>query len=331
MVGKDGSNLPIYLGLRPMPDRRGRPSRMAGAVHDLSEQKRQQAAIQSAYEQVASAQAELQVFNTRLEDKVAEKTFSLLQAYVQLEQQNETLQQLDQLKSDFVSLVSHELRAPLTNISSGIELVLEDKSNLTPMTEQSLELVQAEIHRLNYFVENILDVSALDAGKTPFEAIPMPFEPVLATLQRQVSQFIGSERIHWFIPERLPFVMADERALTSIFYHLIDNALKYAPQGPIEIEINPGDTGRLEVAVCDSGPGIPVEALPLLFDKFYRSHSGDAQTVYGHGLGLYVVKKLLGAMGGGIQAENRPSGGACFTFWIATVQEKDEIEAIGCG
>jgi PAS domain S-box-containing protein len=331
LFSKDGTSLPIYLSLRPMLDRRGRPGRLAGTAHDLSEQKRQQSAIQEAYEQVASAQAELQVFNTSLEDKVAEKTFSLLQAYVHLEQQNQTLQQLDQLKSDFVSLVSHELRAPLTNISSGIELVLESKSNLTPSTQQSLELVQAEIHRLNYFVENILDVSALDAGKTPFEAIPMPFEPVLGTLQRQLSQFIGSERIRWIIPERIPFVMADGRALTSIFYHLIDNALKYAPQGPIEIEVDPSETGRLRIAIRDCGPGIPPEALPLLFEKFYRPHKGDAQTVYGHGLGLYVVKKLLHAMNGSIMAENRPAGGACFTFWIATVQEKDEIETVDRG
>jgi len=84
----------------------------------------------------------------------------------------------------------------------------------------------------------------------------------------------------------------------------------------------------LWIRVDDEGPGIPAEALPHLFDQFYRLNSGDSQLVYGHGLGLYIVRRLLDAMGGEIEVKNRPEGGASFTCWLPLVIESEEEHAL---
>lgn len=322
MLRADGSTLPVTLTLRPITRSGGERLALAGTAHDLTEQKKQQAALQQAYDQAAQAHRDLAELNEQLEEKVAEKTSSLSEAYTRLEAQHQTLQKLDELKSDFVSLVSHELRAPLTNISGGIELVLLRSQELAPASRQSLILVQGEIRRLGQFVETILDLSALDAGRMPLYLGPLAVSEVIRTLRGQLHTARGAERVIWDIPADLPAVLADPRAMTSILFHLIDNALKYAPEGAITIQAR-AQAGRVEIRVLDEGPGLASEALPLLFEKFYRSQ-GDSQLVYGHGLGLYIVRRFIEAMNGDIHAENRPEGGACFTFWLNVIEEKDE-------
>ena len=312
--------------MRPIHRTGGDGLALAGTAHDLTLQKNQQAALQAAYEQIAMSHHQLETLNEVLEQKVEDKTRSLSEAYRILEQQNRTLQKLDEIKSDFVSMVSHELRAPLTNISGGIELVLGQPQPLPGSAAQSLTLVQTEIHRLTHFVETILDLSTLDADRMPFYPGPLPLADLIHVLRRQFEPAPGSERIVWQVPEDLPFVLADEHALTSVFFHLIDNALKYAPQGKIIIQAAAVEPNQVMVQVIDQGPGIPDEVIPLLFEKFYRVHRGDAQTVYGHGLGLYIVRRLLQVMDSDIRVENRPEGGACFKFWLKVIEENDEHE-----
>lgn len=315
---KDGASVPVYLALRPihaLPELgEPHPVRMAlaGTAHELTRQKRQQAALQQAFEQVAAARSQLERLNADLEQKVAEETANLQAANLKLETQNEQLQRLDQMKSDFVSLVSHELRAPLTNINGGIELLLSRHSSSEPGLRRNLELVQAEIQRLTRFVETILDISALDAGRMPLYIGPITFEGLITTLQSQLIHRAGVERLHWQAPPDLPPLLGDKLALTSILFHLVDNAMKYAPQGEITVSAS-AENGQVCIRVSDQGPGIPPADLPLLFDRFYRSDNADSHTVYGHGLGLYIVSRMVTAMGGQIEAANDPAGGAVFT------------------
>ncbi len=323
----DGLSLPVFLALRPLRPTGDSRLAVAGTAHDLSEQKAQQAALQAAYEQIAADRAELARLNTNLEQNVAEKTASLREAYTQLEAQNLELQELDTLKSDFVSMVSHELRAPLTNINAGIEVSLAATQPIPARTHQNLELVQAEIRRLTRFVETILDLSALDAGRLPLYPSPTALQTAAAALRKQMLHLEGAERVHWEIPPDLPFLVADEQALTSVVFHLLDNALKYAPQGAITVTADTEDE-RVRVRVRDEGPGIHPEVLPRLFDRFTRLNSEDAQTVYGHGLGLYIARRMLLGMDGEIRAENHPEGGACFTFWLPMASEGGEEDEI---
>jgi len=323
------------LSLRPLLWGRRERLALAGTAHDLSEIKRQQAALQAAYEQVASAHAELGRMNLILEERVAEKTASLTEAYTRLERQNLALQNLDRLKSDFVSLVSHELRAPLTNINAGIELLLARPRSLPSSARRTLQLVQAEIRRLTHFIETILDLSALDAGRAPVYPAPLDVHAIASAIQRQMTHLPGAGRVRWNFPPALPDFLADERALTSVLFHLVDNALKYAPDGPVEVSAG-AQEGRGWLSVRDHGPGIAEADLPLLFTRFFRARPSDSQTVYGHGLGLYMVQRLLEAMNGTIRVENHPEGGACFTCWLPLAQEEEtgeehELENSGRG
>lgn len=323
----DGAALPVSLALRPLRPSADSRLVLAGTAHDLSVQKAQQAALQAAYEQIAADRAELASLNANLEQNVAEKTASLREAYSRLEAQNLALQELDRLKSDFVSMVSHELRAPLTNISAGIELSLAGPQPLPSRTHHNLELVQAEIRRLTRFVETILDLSALDAGRLPLYPSPIPLQTAVVTLRQQMTHLEGAGRVSWEIPAGFPFVVADEQALISVVFHLVDNALKYAPEGEITISAST-ENARARIRVRDHGPGINPEVLPWLFERFTRLDSADAQTVYGHGLGLYIARRLLQGMDGEIRAENHPDGGACFTFWLPLAAERGKEDEV---
>ena len=316
----DGSDFPVYLSLRPVAGDPGTRPMLAGTAHDLSVQKRQQEALVAAYESAAAARRGVEELNAQLEIKVAEKTRSLSDAYAQLARQNEELKELDRLKSEFVALVSHELRAPLTNIAGGMELVLALGSDLGPRTRERLGLVQTEVRRLGRFVETILDLSALEAGRLPLTIAPASVTQLARSLQAQLADTPSGPRLRLDLPAGLPPVLADERALASVLFHLVDNALKYAPEGAVLIRAE-AEAGQVRVSVSDQGPGIPREQRAAIFERFQRLNAGDAQAVYGHGLGLYMVQQLLRAQGSDIAVDDAPGGGARFTFALRLAED----------
>jgi signal transduction histidine kinase len=211
-----------------------------------------------------------------------------------------------------MALVSHELRAPLTNIKGGLEVLLKKSEDPAYSAEQSIDLIQQEVERLAGFVEKILDVSALESGKFPINLTPVPLDQIAT---QACSGFISSseDRLKVAMPLDLPDVLADERALKSVFVHLIDNALKYAPEGEVRIEASESN-GEVRVAIIDMGPGIPETERERAFEIFHRMDGSDAREVYGYGLGLHLSKRLIEEMGGEIRAEETEGGGASLIF-----------------
>ena len=308
---------PYLLSLNPIFSE-GRKILIAGAAHDLSGQKSQQEAIQKAYNELRTVYRQLEELNTQLEQKVEERTHTLSEAYRQLEEQNKALQALDQLKSDFVSLVSHELRTPLTSLNGGLELLLNQKGRL-PADRATLFLMQNEVQRLTHFIENILNLSAMEAGHFDLHPAPLSLAEVLDDVRRQFGAVSGAERITIRLPLDLPRILADENVLRSIFGHLLDNALKYAPKGLVVVDAV-RERGRLRVRVTDAGPGIPEEKRSLLFQRFQRLDVKDSQSVYGYGLGLYFSQTMLRAMHSDLMFEAPPEGGARFCFCLKVVR-----------
>lgn len=314
----DDSTFPVSLSLQPIWDeRRGLPL-LVGTAHDLTRIKEREDALTGALEQVAAARKELETLNLALEAKVENRTHQLADTVANLARLNENLKQLDRLKTEFVALVSHELRAPLTNIQAGIELILHAHPELPADVSEPLGLVQLETGRLGRFVETILDLSALEAGGFTLRPEPLLVADVVRVVGQRFPAISSSERLRLEVPVTVPEVMADERALQSVLFHLVDNALKYAPEGEVTFEAQ-ADGDRVRMAVRDHGPGIPPEERERIFDMFHRLDARDNREVYGHGLGLHLARRLVEAMGGSIQAEDAESGGARIVFWLPRV------------
>lgn len=312
-----GGRAPYLLTLSPV-HAEGRRRLIAGVAHDLTEQKQQQDALRAAFGELQAVHLQVETLNTELEARVQERTRTLQEAYDRLEDQNRQLQELDRLKTDFVSMVSHELRTPLNNLGGGLELMLS-RQRSAQADPQTLQLMQDEIRRLTRFVENILNLSALDAGR--LELRPIPLSPAVAVDEVLRKRFpaAGLERVVNQVSPDLPLVLADEAALLSVLHHLLDNALKYAADGPVIIRARL-ESDALRIEVVDRGPGIPPEKRHLLFERFQRLDARDSQSVYGYGLGLYLSRRLLNAMRSDLCYETPAQGGACFYFDLKIVK-----------
>jgi len=312
---QDGTSFPAVLTLRPVGGIPGPDSLIAGTGVDLTHIKAREVELRTALHEVAAARADLQSLNSELERKVEARTEQLAKMVDDLDRLNQELRDLDKLKTEFVALVSHELRAPLTNIRSGLELLLAGNPSFDETVRDSLGLVEEEAARLGRFVEAILDLSALEAGK--FLLHPSPVSPWRAA-QVAVDRFRGHparDQMRLTMPADVPDALADERALGSVFFHLLDNAVKYGGPGPILIgSRSEGD--RVEVQIEDSGPGIPEAERERVFEMFHRLDSRDDREVYGHGLGLHLVRRMLRAMGGDILARVGRNGGTQMVFWL---------------
>ena len=318
-IGQEKKDIPFLLSLNPVVTE-SRKVLIAGVAHNLSNQILQRNTIQSAYDQLNAVHHQLEELNTGLEDKVAVRTATLKDAYKRLEDQNKVLQELDQLKSDFVSMVSHELRNPLNNLGGGLELLLSRLKN-RKSDKNTLELMQAEVIRLTRFVESILDVSALEAGSLKLDLAPLSVDHLIENITQYWSASDKVDRLKIEVKPGLPHVLAAENALESVLLNLIDNAFKYAPNGSVIISAKK-QKGKLKIAVRDFGPGIPEEKRSLLFDPFQRLDAKDSQFVYGYGLGLYLSQRMLEQMDSTLTFEAPSDGGARFSFELKVAKNE---------
>ncbi|MCJ7678033.1 MAG: PAS domain-containing sensor histidine kinase, partial [Anaerolineales bacterium] len=311
----DGSLFPASLSLRPVWDERLGRALLVGTAADLTRIRQREDDLRAALSQVAVARSDLEALNAGLEQRVNERTRALEDSVERLRRMNLELQELGRLKTEFVTLVSHELRAPLTNIRAGVELLLSAHPGLGHSVREQLDLVAAETERLGGFVEAILDLSALEAGRYPLHRAPTDLG---AAVQRVVARLRNQPQggdVVIDLPPALPPVWGDERAVDSVLFHLLDNALKYAPGDRVLVQAEPR-AGQVFVTVTDHGPGIPPEERQRVFEMFHRLDARDSREVYGHGLGLHLARQLLEAMGGDIRAEEAPGGGTRMAFWM---------------
>jgi len=314
-IRRDGSLIPVSLSVKPIQDEGRKEKLFAAIAHDLTQTRKREEELRNTLKQLADTEEELRFLNRELEAKVDVRTQELEKMVANLAELNEELKALDTLKSEFVALVSHELRAPLTNIRTGLEVLLHGLPDLGENTRESVGLIMNETERLSSFVEMILDLSALEAGRFQLQIREIPVEKLIEDVIYRFSNQSNSNRLVVDVPTSLPFVQADEQALQSIFFHLIDNALKYAPEG--EIQIRAFEQGAdVFLQVIDSGPGIPVEERERVFEMFYRLDTSDSRHVYGRGLGLNLAKRFLVLMRGGIRIKGAQGQGTVVEFWL---------------
>jgi signal transduction histidine kinase len=215
-------------------------------------------------------------------------------------------------KSAFVAVASHELRTPLTALLGFSELLAQRRFD-GPEVQRMAEVMHRETERLVRIVDDFLDLSRLERGLEPRLSRTRVEVAAAVTASVEVFRRAGSHRLVVECDEALPALDADADALDRILKNLVSNAMKYSPPGSaVHVAARARDGAGVEFSVHDSGRGIPAEALPLVFEPYYRAPGvGSAR---GAGLGLAVVKSLVVAHGGTIQLESAPDQGTCVTF-----------------
>lgn len=262
------------------------------------------------------ANVQIYQMNAELEERVLQRTIELNEKNLALKEANEELKALDDLKSDFVSLVSHELRAPLTNINGGIELVAQHKDQLPERNRAVLDILREESLRLTHLVQNILDVSLLETGKLKPVPGPIALQPFLNMLLASRMHINNTHNVTLAIPADLPPAWADETHLGDILINLVDNGIKYSSEGS-SITISAWEENNgITISVKDYGIGIPRHSQKYLFKRFYRANNKNDREVYGHGLGLYFCQKLIEAQSGKIWVESTGIDGEGSTFFV---------------
>jgi PAS domain S-box-containing protein len=231
--------------------------------------------------------------------------------------------QREAVRETFISVLSHELRTPVTTIFGGARVLSRDESGLDEATRREILIdVADEAERLKRLVEDVVALSRF--GETDAD---LGREPVL--LQRVVPTVVASEEERWpgvvfsiSIPPGLPTVVADPTYLEQVIRNLLANAAKYGGQGASVEVVVEADIDAEEVAVCvrDDGPGIKIAEAERLFDLFYRSPTTASATT-GAGIGLFVCARLVRAMGGRVWARALPAGGAEFGFALRVMHE----------
>jgi signal transduction histidine kinase len=228
----------------------------------------------------------------------------------------------EELKSTFISVISHELRTPVALIKGYVStLRREDASWDRQIVQDSLQVIEEEADRLTELIDNLLDASRLQTG-----ALSINFcDVALNVLAQRVAERLRTQTsIHSIVvdfPEDFPIILADEDRLSQVLFNLVANSIKYSPTGG-EIRIS-GSVRPSQVVVCvsDQGPGIASQDLPHVFDRFYRATEAS-RTTKGAGLGLYLARAVIEAHGGRIWVDPKPGDGARICFSLPT-SEKD--------
>lgn len=232
--------------------------------------------------------------------------------------QAEMLRNTEKLQTALLNSISHELRTPLATVT-GVLSSLEESENAAPAQQLDpttrLELIHSATHqaaRLNHLVENLLDMTRLEAGALHLNCEPTDMQDLIGAVTRQTTPGLCSHPVKVELPHDLPLVTLDAVLIAQVLENLLDNACKYSkPQDPITISVQLHEN-QLEIAVRDHGIGIPSVDLERIFDKFYRVQRREP--IAGTGLGLSICRGIVEAHGGRIWAANNPDGGATIIF-----------------
>jgi len=240
--------------------------------------------------------------------------------FAELQRANRDLQALSDAKSEFVSIVAHELRTPMTSIKGYVDLILEDE-DVSEDVRDFLLVVQENTDRLAKLVADLLDVSRIEAGRISLSCRPVHLtdivDPVIATVTTEALEKHLTVTVEPL--DDIPLVWGDRDRVTQILLNLVSNAVKYTPaEGQVRLSAQPVGDDYVQVVVADTGIGISPADQSRLFDNFFRADHPLVRQVPGTGLGLSIVKSLVEMHGGSIWVESQVDEGSTFHFTLPT-------------
>lgn len=262
-------------------------------------------------------------FNQNLKTEVKKATEKLIIA-------NKELQRLDDAKSEFLSIASHQLRTPTTIIRGYVSMMQEGSfGKISPTIKQSLDKVNSATERLLNLIENLLDISRMEAGRLEFDIQPIDLTIIVKGLVDDFKKKANDKKLkfEFYFPKDLPKVLADSNKIKEVVSNLIDNSIKYTPKGEVFVSLHQ-EGSSVVFLVQDTGLGVESEDLPRLFNKFVRGKDMVRIHTEGTGLGLYFARVVVENMGGRIWVESSGKNkGSKFCFSLPLVN-KDKAKKI---
>lgn len=258
--------------------------------------------------------------------------------YQEIIETNAKLERLERLKSEFISIVSHELRTPLTSIKNSLDILMSGRcGEITPASEKFLAMAMRNVQRLSGIINDLLDLSKIEAGKMDFHFAPTNINTVINYVKSALSEVAKTKGLNLVTEEykKIPDITADSRRLEQVLTNLVSNAIKFTPEGKTitissrlvnadDIKVNEYFKNSIQnlsgeyVEVCVKDEGIGIESKNLLhaFDKFAQIENSLSRKAGGTGLGLPIAKQLLDAHKGAIWCDSEINKGSKFYFII---------------
>lgn len=228
------------------------------------------------------------------------------------------LRRLERVRQDFVANVSHELRTPVSSIKGYAETLLDGAMEDKGSCREFISIIYQDSNRLAALIDDLLDLSKIESGKMNIVLSPLDIRPVLDRSLRVLEQLIKTKGLTVSVdaPSDLPKVLADDKRLAQVFLNLLDNAVKYTPEGGfIRVGMSVNDQA-VHINVADTGVGIPEKDISRIFERFYRVDKARSRDLGGTGLGLSIVKHIVLAHNGQVSVRSEVGQGSVFSFFI---------------
>jgi signal transduction histidine kinase len=242
------------------------------------------------------------------------KALNLLSEDIQNKQ--EVIKKLENLRIEFVANVSHELKTPLTSIRGYTETLVNGAYKDSETCLKFLKRIEENSEKLSALISDLLDLSRLETFPNDLNWQKFPSQNITEKLEGIFFPVLSRTEHKMYLKFQDPVIEGDRKKLEQVFLNLIDNAIRYTPSGTLIELVQSSDQNDWIYKVKDNGPGIPQEHLPRIFERFYTIDQARTKDKGGTGLGLAIVKHIILAHGGSIEAESPPGQGTQFIFKI---------------
>jgi signal transduction histidine kinase len=275
---------------------------MSGGAHDLQRQ------LANQEQEIAALRAEL-----------AETNAGVLALYAELDDNAVQLREAADLKSRFLSYMSHEFRTPLASITSISDILISGMDGpLTAEQQRQVQFVRGSVRELTEMVDDLLDLAKVDAGRISISPEWFEMVDLFSALRGMFKPIVGAGSVSLIFEEAesIPRFYTDDKKLSQILRNFISNALKFTAEGEVRVTAALMDEGRVEFAVSDTGIGIARDHLPVLFSDFVQIDTRIQKRLRGTGLGLSLAKKFAELLGGSVAVSSEFGRGSRFSVLI---------------